>query len=155
MVVREATITYRSTGIVAPISRLNTPEAAQAYAALVLPDNDAREHFIVIALNTRHGVLAHKTISIGTVDASLVHPREVFAFAVMAGASSIVLAHTHPSGDPTPSNTDLDLTKRMVAAGTLMGVAVLDHVIVGNSYGDSLAKRTYSMRGAMPLTFLE
>ena len=78
------------------------------------------------------------TISVGTLDASLVHPREVFAPALDKGATAIILSHNHPSGDPTPSQDDLNLTHRLVEAGIIMGVEIIDHVIVAEEKWVSL-----------------
>ncbi len=89
-----------------------------------------KENFVVLYLNARNQVIEKETISIGTLNANIVHPREVFKPAVAISAASIVLAHNHPSGDPSPSQDDIGLTKRIVKAGELMGIEVLDHVIV-------------------------
>ena len=93
---------------------------------------DPREHFLVLLLNARHEVMAIETVSIGSLNASIVHPREVFRPAIINSAASIVLTHSHPSGDPEPSEEDLAITKRLVQAGELMGIGVLDHVIVAS-----------------------
>ena len=95
-----------------------------------------REVFVVLHLDTRNRVVAHETTSIGSQNASLVHPREVFKAAILKGATSIILAHNHPSGDPAPSKDDIDLTHRLVEAGGLMGIDVLDHVIVAPPDGN-------------------
>lgn len=89
-----------------------------------------REHFLVVLLNARHEVDAVETVSVGSLNASIVHPREVFKPAVMQSAASVVFVHNHPSGDPEPSEEDLSITKRLVEAGDLLGIGVLDHVIV-------------------------
>ena len=89
-----------------------------------------REHFIVLLLNARHECEAIETISIGSLNASIVHPREVFLPAVLSSAASIVLTHNHPSGDPEPSEEDLSITRRLIECGELLGIGVLDHVIV-------------------------
>jgi DNA repair protein RadC len=109
--------------------RLASPRAAAEY---LLPQFGSRavEHFGVLLLDTRHRVVRTSVLSIGTLDASIVHPREVFREATRAGAAAIVLFHNHPSGDPEPSVDDLELTERMVAAGVLMGIPVIDHVIL-------------------------
>jgi DNA repair protein RadC len=91
----------------------------------------AKEHFMLITLNTRNKVTSITNVSVGTLNASLVHPREVFRDAIRRSASSVVLAHNHPSGDPTPSEEDLKITKRLVEAGKILGIEVLDHVIIG------------------------
>ena len=91
-----------------------------------------REHFLVVLLNARHEVDAVETVSVGSLNASIVHPREVFKPAILASAASVVLVHNHPSGDPEPSEEDLTITKRLVEVGDLLGIGVLDHVIVGS-----------------------
>ena len=90
-----------------------------------------REHFILLLLDTRHRILRTAEISVGTLDMSVVHPRETFREAISASAAAILLAHNHPSGDPAPSPEDLELTRRLVQAGRLLGIPVLDHLIVG------------------------
>ncbi len=95
----------------------------------------AKEHFKLISLNARDKIIAINTISVGTINANLVHPREVFKEAITHSAASIVLTHNHPSGNPEPSEDDLDITNRLVEAGKLLGIKVVDHVIVAsNSY---------------------
>lgn len=96
---------------------------------------EKRENFLVLLLNARHEVLCVETVSVGSLNASIVHPREVFRSAVIQSAASIVLIHNHPSGDPEPSEEDLSITKRLVEAGDLLGIGVLDHVVVA-SRGD-------------------
>jgi len=91
------------------------------------------EQFGVLLLDTKHRVLRSTVLSIGTLDASIVHPREVFREAVAGGAAKIVLFHNHPSGDPEPSREDTHLTERLIAAGVLMGIDVIDHVILGDA----------------------
>lgn len=100
-----------------------------------------REHFIVLHLNVKNRLLAKETISIGSLSANIVHPREVFRGAVMHGSAAIILAHNHPSGDTTPSREDKELTSRLCAAGELLGIRVLDHIIVGGSWYLSLADK--------------
>ena len=102
-------------------------------AAYLLPRYGAGlvEQFGLLMLDTKHRVLRATVLSIGTLDASLVHPREVFR-AAAAGAAALVLFHNHPSGDPTPSVDDVALTERMVQAGTLMGIDVIDHVVLAD-----------------------
>jgi DNA repair protein RadC len=93
-------------------------------------EDKAKEHFKLVLLNVRNSILDISTISVGTVNASLVHPREVFKKAIAHGASSVVLAHNHPSGNAEPSEDDVKLTRRLVEAGKLLGIEVLDHVII-------------------------
>jgi len=91
------------------------------------------EVFQVVMLNTRRRLIRTDTISQGTLDTLLVHPREVFSSAIAAGAAAIVLAHNHPSGDPTPSEADIKVTRDLIRAGQLLKIEVLDHIILGHA----------------------
>ena len=103
---------------------------------------DARkEHFIALLLDTKMGVIKNVRVSIGTLDSSLVHPREVFVEAIRASAASIIVAHNHPSGDPTPSAEDRRVTQRLMEAGELVGIEVLDHIVIGDGRWVSLKER--------------
>ncbi len=93
-----------------------------------------REHFVCVLLDTKNRVVSAPTVSVGTLSASLVHPREVFKPAVKAGAASIVLAHNHPSGHTEPSTEDRRVTKRLVEAADIFGIQILDHVIIGSGF---------------------
>jgi DNA repair protein RadC len=90
----------------------------------------SKEHFVALYLNSRHFMVHEETVSIGSLNANIVHPREVFRPAIDRAAAALVLAHNHPSGDVTPSQEDLKLTMRLVEAGRLIGIEVLDHIIV-------------------------
>ncbi|HHV44023.1 MAG TPA: DNA repair protein RadC [Firmicutes bacterium] len=90
-----------------------------------------KEYFYVVMLNSRRAVIGIRTVSIGSIDAVLVHPRELFKEPIKAGASAIILAHNHPSGDPTPSTEDLSLTRRLVQAGEILGIQIEDHIVIG------------------------
>lgn len=92
-----------------------------------------REHFWALALNTRNQLIRIVEVSVGSLNASIVHPRELFKEAVRLSAASVVAVHNHPSGDPTPSGADIQLTRRLVKAGDVLGIEVLDHVIIGES----------------------
>lgn len=111
--------------------QITSPRVA---AELLLPiyGNRPVEQFGVMLLDTKHRVLRTTVLSIGTLDASIVHPREVFREATLAGAAALVLFHNHPSGDPHPSDEDVRLTERLVAAGVLMGINVIDHLILAD-----------------------
>lgn len=100
-----------------------------------------QEIFKVIYLNTKNHIIGIETITVGTLNASLVHPREVFSKAIRRASYAIVLAHNHPSGNPEPSPEDIHLTERMVQAGELLGIQVLDHVVIGNGIHCSLKER--------------
>ena len=89
-----------------------------------------REHFVVLLLDQKNKVIGIHTVSIGSLTASVVHPRETFKIAILANCASIVIGHNHPSGDPQPSREDRTLTARLVEAGKLLGISVLDHVIL-------------------------
>src|SRR5262245_76830 len=103
-------------------------------AELLLPlyGNRPVEQFGVVLLDTKHRVMRTTVVTVGTIDASIVHPREIFREAAAGGAAAIVVFHNHPSGDPEPSKDDVVLTHRLVAAGVLMGIEVLDHLILAN-----------------------
>ena len=103
----------------------------EAYAAAGELKNLAQEVFCVLTLNNRHRLIDRHLITLGLLDASLVHPREVFRPAISDSSAAVILIHTHPSGDPTPSAEDLRLTRELVAAGKVLGIRVLDHVILG------------------------
>ena len=117
----------------APSARypIRQPQDAAAY---LLPRFGGRgvEQFGIVLLDTRHRVLKTAVLAIGTLNSSIVQPREVFREAAIGGAAAIVVFHTHPSGDPVPSPEDEDLTRRLVAAGVLMGIDVVDHVVLGD-----------------------
>lgn len=99
-----------------------------------------REAFVVVALNARHKPIAWHVVSIGTMLGTSVHPREVFRPMLVAGATAVVVAHNHPSGDPRPSAEDADVTTRLRDAGDLLGITVLDHVVVGDGRHYSFAE---------------
>ena len=103
--------------------------------------NSDREKFGIICLNSHNTVIAFHLVSIGNLDSSIVHPREVFKFAILSSSASIILVHNHPSGFLDPSSEDIHLTRRLVEAGELMGIAVLDHLILNNSDFVSLKSR--------------
>ena len=102
-----------------------------------------REHFIVLGLNTKNQVVFEETISIGSLNSSIVHPRECFKPLIRFSCAATILAHNHPSGDPTPSSEDLSVTKRLTEAGTILGIEILDHVIVGQNKYVSLKEQGY------------
>jgi DNA repair protein RadC len=110
-------------------------DAARLAKEFVSACDDDKEHFWLMLLNTKHRYLMHTEVSVGSQTASLVHPREVFGPAVREGAASILCLHNHPSGDPTPSAEDRELTTRLKECGKILGIEVLDHVIVGNGTG--------------------
>jgi DNA repair protein RadC len=124
-----------------------TPESAAQYWRLNVaghpyftPDCEC---FVVLLLTTRRRVKGHHLVSIGTIDTILVHPREVFRAAVIYGAAAIVVMHNHPSGDPTPSEADVKVTRDLMRAGQLLKIELLDHVIIGADRHTSLRQMGY------------
>lgn len=102
-----------------------------------------QEHFKVILLDNKNNVLKIENISIGTLTATLVHPRDVFSGAIRKQAASVILVHNHPSGDPSPSQEDIAITKRLVSAGEILGISVFDHIIIGKKRFASLKEFGY------------
>lgn len=136
MKLRELTIKYAvrkdSAGQSVLVGRtLSVPRDAAAAFMATLQDEPA-EVFAMICLNTKHRVIAYHEVSRGTLDATLVHPREVFKAALLVNSASIIVSHNHPSGDQTPSADDVALTSRLAAAGELLGIELLDHIIIGD-----------------------
>jgi len=100
-----------------------------------------REHFIVLALDARNRLIGHNTVAIGSLSACVVHPREVYKFAILANAHALILCHNHPSGDPSPSQDDIDLTRRLMRVGEEVGIEILDHLIFGHTQWLSFRER--------------
>ncbi len=115
----------------------------QDVSNLLMPElrYQKKEHLKSILLNTKNRVLAIKTVSVGDLSSSIVHPREVYKDAVIASAASIIVAHNHPSGDPTPSAEDVVVTKRLIQSGEIMGIDLLDHIVLGDGTFVSLKER--------------
>lgn len=134
----EATRMYRP-GAPDDRRQLTTPEDA---ASLLVPMLDGldREHCVTLNLDTKHRLIATTTVSIGTGDHTFIAPREVFRDALLHGATTIVLAHNHPSGDDTPSADDRAVTRRIAQAGSILGIDVLDHLVIGHDRWTSLAR---------------
>lgn len=100
-----------------------------------------KEHFICLFLNTKNHLIGQETLSIGSLNASIVHPREVFRAAIKCSSASLICAHNHPSGDPSPSKEDIEITKRLCEAGSVIGIDVLDHIIIGDGRFVSLKEQ--------------
>jgi DNA repair protein RadC len=123
---------------------LSNPEAvAELARELVAAHDDDREHFWVIFLSTQNGYTGHHLVSTGSLSASIVHPREVLGPALREGAAHVILCHNHPSGDPSPSKEDVQLTRQLVEGARLLGIRLHDHLIIGSGTGRwvSLAQR--------------
>jgi DNA repair protein RadC len=110
-------------------------EVSRILSAILEMDSEIdrdKEHFWIIGLNTKNAIKFIDLVSLGTLTSSIVHPREVFRLAVNRGVASIIAGHNHPSGDPAPSRDDIAVTERLKKAGEILGIAVLDHVIIGS-----------------------
>jgi len=125
----------------------DTPDKAAEYWRLHVPAhpyfNPECECFVVLMLNARHKVKGHYLVSVGTLDTILIHPREVFRLALMTCASAIVLTHNHPSGESSPSEADIKVTRDLIRAGQLLRIEVLDHIVMGNPKHSSLRELGY------------
>jgi DNA repair protein RadC len=130
--VKELNVRYRQrrvTGLPFPPGRLATPRDAAAVLVPILRD-EVVEVCGLLCLSARVDILAYHELSRGTLDSTIVHPRDIFRIALLANAATVVVGHNHPSGDPTPSSDDLVLTERLKNAGTLIGISLSDHLIV-------------------------
>ncbi len=129
--VREVSYTIVREAQPATREKLDTADAAAALARGVIPD-DGREHFFTFLLDSQNRLTAIHHVSTGSISASIVHPREVLGPAIREGAAHLILAHNHPSGDPTPSHEDIALTRQLVEGARLLGLRVHDHVVIGS-----------------------
>lgn len=121
--------------------QIHSPEDAAKY--LQWMRYEEQEKFVCLYLNTKNQVIREKVIFVGSLDASVVHPRECFKEAVKCSAANIIIAHQHPSGDPSPSREDIKATKRFHEAGEIIGINVLDHIIIGDGRFTSLKEKGY------------
>ena len=132
--IKEDTVEYSNT--------IKSPADVAALARDVLEMHEmAEENFIILCLNTKNKIAGVHTISIGSLNASIVHPREVFKVALLNNANGIICLHNHPSGDPEPSREDIEITHRLANAGNILGINVLDHVIIGEQRYVSLKEQ--------------
>lgn len=122
--------------------RISSPEDGyKAINTILALHEESAERFGILTLNTKNKIVGIHILFIGSLNCSIVHPREVFQAALLNNARSIIAFHNHPSGDPTPSREDIEVTKRLVEAGRIMGIEVLDHVIVGDGKYVSLQEK--------------
>ena len=128
VLIREAVVRYRGPRRRLPGIIRGAPDVVRFLRTVVR--DDAREHFIVLMLNGRHRPIAYQVVSVGTATASLVHPREVYQPAVAVGAVAVLVAHSHPSGEPAPSREDRDITDRLLQAGHVLGIPLLDSIVI-------------------------
>ena len=122
--VRESSVTVERNSILRPIDAYNI--AREHYKTL------DREMFSVMMLDAKNKVIGINTVSVGSLSASIVHPREVFKPCILSNAASVILLHNHPSGDPTPSQNDLEITRKLHDVGYILGVNIRDHIILGD-----------------------
>ena len=121
--------------------KISSPQEVADIFIPLLKD-EIKERFIVVCLNSANKIIKHEVISIGNLNASVVHPREVFKVAIENSCASIILLHNHPSGNPEPSNEDISITKKIVEAGTILSIPVFDHIIIaGNNFTSFVDKR--------------
>lgn len=132
--VKEYSILYKE--------RITSPEAAYNLLKEFLVDSD-RERFVVVYLDTKNQPTAINICQVGSLNASIVHPREVMKAAILSNAASIIVGHNHPSQDPTPSREDIEVTKRLVEAGKIVGIELIDHLIVCDEKYVSLKEKGY------------
>jgi DNA repair protein RadC len=125
-VIRENAPEYLTT------KRFTSP--GQIYEAFCELRQETREHFITLHLDCKNRIICFDRVSVGSLNQSIVHPREVFKAAALSSAASILLMHNHPTADPTPSREDIAITRRLKEAGELLGILVLDHIIIGDGY---------------------
>lgn len=145
MYVRELAVHYRRrrlSGCRPSPDRYDSPSAA-AEALQQILEHEAVEVCGMLCLTSRRGLVGYHELSRGTLDATAVHPREVFKVALLANARALIVGHNHPSGDPTPTAEDLAVTRRLVSVGSLLGVDVLDHIIIGHDRYLSLRHAGY------------
>ena len=131
-----------------PEPSANAIDSVEAAAALLRPHllDKKKEHFVALLLDNRHRLIRLSPIAVGSLSATLVHPRELFKEAIAASAAAVLVAHNHPSGDPAPSESDVELTARLVEAGRLIGIEVLDHLILGT--GGTVSLRAEGLMGS-------
>lgn len=133
MVIKEETHQYLQ-----PFTRYNSPE--QVFDTFSFLRQETKEYFFTIHLDGKNRISCVDEVSVGSLNQSIVHPREVFKTALLSSAAAIILLHNHPTGDPTPSREDIEITRRLKEAGELIGVKLLDHIIIGDSYVSFVSK---------------
>lgn len=125
--VKEAILDYLD-----PVRRFSSPQLV--FETFSYLRKECKEHFIALHLDGKNRIACIDQISVGSMNQSIAHPREVFKTALLSSAAGLILIHNHPTGDPAPSSEDLAITRRLKEAGDLLGIAVLDHIIIGDTY---------------------
>ncbi|WP_199900138.1 RadC family protein [Caldalkalibacillus mannanilyticus] len=126
----------------AEVMTIRSPQEAATYLMEVI-GLDQQEKFYCLYLNTKNQIIYEKTVFMGSLNSSIVHPREVYKEALKWSAASIIVSHNHPSGDPSPSREDIEVTKRLIEAGEIIGIECLDHLIIGDGRFCSLKEQGY------------
>jgi len=108
--------------------------ASQVFDTFSFLRHETKEHFIALHLDGKNRVVCIDMVSTGSLNQSIVHPRELYKTALLSSAAAVILIHNHPSGDPTPSTEDLEVTRRLREAGELLGIRILDHIVIGETY---------------------
>lgn len=128
------TITIKESvfGYLDPSKRIST--AQEVFDTFCHLRHESKEHFLVLHLDSKNKISCIDRVAVGSLNSAIVHPREVFKTALLSSAAALILIHNHPSGDPTPSREDLELTGRLKETGELLGIRVLDHIIIGDGY---------------------
>lgn len=134
------------------VEQINSPQMLADYVKTLFIEPHVKESFLVIYTDVKNTPLGYDVVSVGTVNSSMVHPREVFSNAIINRAAGVFVAHNHPSGDPSPSNEDIQITKRLIEAGKIIGIPVVDHVIVSSidTYNSFSMKAHGMMEGRSP-----
>lgn len=147
MRVYEAKLVYTLVSLGEEVLISNAEKAAE-YLRSAFEENPVQEAFYAVYLNRKNRPLGRHLITLGTANSSLVHPREVFRGAILSGASAVIVAHNHPSGDPSPSSADIQVTRSLREAARILDIDLLDHVIVGDPKADPQGRGFYSFRDA-------
>jgi DNA repair protein RadC len=127
-----STISEEAAKYLNPKDRFTSPE--QIYEAFQFLKDETKEYFVSLHLDGKNRVMCMDMVSLGSLNQSIVHPREVFKTALLTSAAAILLVHNHPSGDPKPSREDIDITRRLKEVGAVIGISILDHIIIGEDY---------------------
>lgn len=126
------TVSDHATNYLKPNTRYTSP--TQIFETFSFMRNETKELFCTAHLDGKNRLLCLEVVSVGSLNQSIVHPREVFKTALLSSAAAVLLVHNHPTGDPTPSTEDIEVTRRIKEAGDMIGIKVLDHIIIGDSY---------------------
>lgn len=133
------TVSEEVSGYLEPLTRYTSP--SQVYETFGFLKNETKEYFFSLHLDGKNRIVCVDQVSVGSLNQSIVHPREVFKTSLLSNAASLILVHQHPTGDPSPSSEDISITRRLKEAGELLGIRVLDHIIIGEDSYMSFVER--------------